>query len=179
MTTAPTPSIFEPARLGPLTLRNRIVKAATFEGVMPRGAVSDDLINFHAEVARGGGRDDHCRLLRRLTRWTSPPRHPCHGRARAAGTTQTDRRRPRRRRTCCGTDRPRGTGRQHALQQDEDSGAVDPAESARDGPRQGRDTRRTRRCRLRLRTGPLTSPWTQDSTPSRSISATTTSSVRS
>lgn len=54
MTTAPTPSIFEPARLGPLTLRNRIVKAATFEGVMPRGAVSDDLINFHAEVARGG-----------------------------------------------------------------------------------------------------------------------------
>lgn len=36
MTTAPTPSIFEPARLGPLTLRNRIVKAATLEGVMPR-----------------------------------------------------------------------------------------------------------------------------------------------
>lgn len=49
-----SPTIFEPARLGPLTLKNRIIKAATFEGVMPRGAISDDLINFHAEVARGG-----------------------------------------------------------------------------------------------------------------------------
>jgi 4,4'-dithiodibutanoate disulfide reductase len=48
------PSVFEPARLGPLTLRNRIIKAATFEGVMPRGAVSDDLIAFHRRVAAGG-----------------------------------------------------------------------------------------------------------------------------
>lgn len=46
--------VFEPARLGPLTLKNRIVKAATFEGVMPRGQVSDELVDFHAEVARGG-----------------------------------------------------------------------------------------------------------------------------
>lgn len=45
---------FEPARLGPLTLKNRIVKAATFEGVMPRGQVSDELVDFHVEVARGG-----------------------------------------------------------------------------------------------------------------------------
>lgn len=45
---------FAPARLGPLTLRNRIIKAATFEGVMPRGAVSDELIEFHTRVARGG-----------------------------------------------------------------------------------------------------------------------------
>ncbi|AOD21288.1 NADH:flavin oxidoreductase [Rhodococcus sp. p52] len=51
---SPRPTVFEPARLGPLTLRNRIVKAATFEGVMPRGAVSDELVEFHAEVARGG-----------------------------------------------------------------------------------------------------------------------------
>ncbi|TQF74683.1 NADH:flavin oxidoreductase [Rhodococcus spelaei] len=53
---APTdrPRIFEPARLGPLTLRNRIVKAATFEGVMPRGTVSDELIEFHRAVAAGG-----------------------------------------------------------------------------------------------------------------------------
>ena len=48
-------SAFEPARLGPLHLRNRIIKAATFEGVMPRGAVTDELIDFHAAVARGGG----------------------------------------------------------------------------------------------------------------------------
>lgn len=52
--TTPPPSAFAPATLGPLTLRNRIIKAATFEGVMPRGAVSDDLIDFHVRVARGG-----------------------------------------------------------------------------------------------------------------------------
>lgn len=54
MTEADTPNAFEPARLGPLTLRNRIIKAATFEGVMRRGAVSQELIDFHARVARGG-----------------------------------------------------------------------------------------------------------------------------
>lgn len=45
---------FTPHRLGPLTLKNRFIKAATFEGVMPRGRVGDELIAFHAEVARGG-----------------------------------------------------------------------------------------------------------------------------
>ena len=52
--TRTAPSAFAPATLGPLSLRNRIIKAATFEGVMPRGAVTDDLIDFHARVARGG-----------------------------------------------------------------------------------------------------------------------------
>lgn len=45
---------FEPGRLGPLELRNRIIKAATFEGVMPRGQVSRELVDFHVRVARGG-----------------------------------------------------------------------------------------------------------------------------
>lgn len=45
---------FEPARLGPLTLRNRIVKAATFEGMAPAGEVSDRLVAFHRRVAAGG-----------------------------------------------------------------------------------------------------------------------------
>src|SRR3954470_21933756 len=45
---------FAPARLGPLTLRNRIVKAATFEGSTPHGEVTDRLVGFHAAVARGG-----------------------------------------------------------------------------------------------------------------------------
>jgi 2,4-dienoyl-CoA reductase-like NADH-dependent reductase (Old Yellow Enzyme family) len=45
---------FEPAQLGPKTLRNRIVKAATFEGRTRRGHVSDELIAFHREVAAGG-----------------------------------------------------------------------------------------------------------------------------
>ena len=53
-TRAPAADAFAPARLGPLTLRNRIIKAATFEGVMPRGAVTDELIEFHTAVARGG-----------------------------------------------------------------------------------------------------------------------------
>ena len=54
MTLATPPDPFAPARLGPLELRNRIVKAATFEGVMPGGAVSDELVEFHLRVARGG-----------------------------------------------------------------------------------------------------------------------------
>ena len=46
--------VFEPAKLGPVTLRNRIIKAATFEGVMPDGLVSDKLVDFHRQVASGG-----------------------------------------------------------------------------------------------------------------------------
>jgi 2,4-dienoyl-CoA reductase-like NADH-dependent reductase (Old Yellow Enzyme family) len=45
---------FTPMTLGPLTLKNRFIKAATFEGRMPRGEVTDDLIDFHTEVADGG-----------------------------------------------------------------------------------------------------------------------------
>jgi 2,4-dienoyl-CoA reductase-like NADH-dependent reductase (Old Yellow Enzyme family) len=45
---------FEPASLGPLTIRNRILKAATFEGRMRRGEVSAELIEFHRRVAAGG-----------------------------------------------------------------------------------------------------------------------------
>jgi 2,4-dienoyl-CoA reductase-like NADH-dependent reductase (Old Yellow Enzyme family) len=49
-----TSEVFAPAVLGPLTLRNRIIKAATFEGVVPKGLVTDALIDFHTKVARGG-----------------------------------------------------------------------------------------------------------------------------
>ncbi|HTR70659.1 MAG TPA: NADH:flavin oxidoreductase [Mycobacteriales bacterium] len=54
MASDPVPSVLEPARLGPLTLRNRIVKAATFEGSTPKGQVTDRLVEFHSRVARGG-----------------------------------------------------------------------------------------------------------------------------
>src|SRR3954452_5143981 len=40
--------------LGPLSLRNRIVKSATFEGATPRGEVTDRLVEFHRQVAAGG-----------------------------------------------------------------------------------------------------------------------------
>ncbi|WP_063017672.1 NADH:flavin oxidoreductase [Nocardia niwae] len=46
--------VFAPARLGPITLRNRVIKAATFEGRTPDAVVTDELIEFHREVAAGG-----------------------------------------------------------------------------------------------------------------------------
>ena len=48
------PEVFTPGRIGPLTLRNRVIKAATFEGRTPDALVTDELIAFHAEVAAGG-----------------------------------------------------------------------------------------------------------------------------
>jgi 2,4-dienoyl-CoA reductase-like NADH-dependent reductase (Old Yellow Enzyme family) len=50
----PSPNPFAPAKLGPITLRNRIIKAATFEGMTPRRLVTDGLIEFHRAVAAGG-----------------------------------------------------------------------------------------------------------------------------
>ncbi len=49
-----TPDVFAPATLGPVTLRNRTVKAATFEGRTPQGQVTDELIDYHLAVAEGG-----------------------------------------------------------------------------------------------------------------------------
>ena len=48
------PDAFAPARLGPVELRNRIVKAATHEGLARDGQVTDDLIAFHLAPSRGG-----------------------------------------------------------------------------------------------------------------------------
>lgn len=48
------PDPLAPAQLGPITLRNRIIKAATFEGATPNDLVSDALIEYHAAPARGG-----------------------------------------------------------------------------------------------------------------------------
>lgn len=48
------PDVFSPAKLGPITLRNRTIKAATFEARTPGALVSDDLIAFHRAMAAGG-----------------------------------------------------------------------------------------------------------------------------
>ncbi|KUI02949.1 NADH:flavin oxidoreductase [Mycolicibacterium acapulense] len=48
------PNVFTPAKLGPVTLRNRIIKAATFEASTPDALVTDELINFHRLPAAGG-----------------------------------------------------------------------------------------------------------------------------
>lgn len=46
--------MFNPAKLGPLTLRNRVIKAATFEARTPDALVTDDLIEYHRLPAAGG-----------------------------------------------------------------------------------------------------------------------------
>lgn len=48
------PDVLAPARLGPLQLRNRVIKAATFEGMTPGALVSDPLIDYHQQVSAGG-----------------------------------------------------------------------------------------------------------------------------
>jgi 2,4-dienoyl-CoA reductase-like NADH-dependent reductase (Old Yellow Enzyme family) len=50
----PAPDAFAPAALGPITLRNRTIKAATYEGLSRRGRVTRELIDFHRAPAAGG-----------------------------------------------------------------------------------------------------------------------------
>jgi len=45
---------FTPGRIGALTLRNRVVKTATYEGMCPGGVPSEALVNHHRELAAGG-----------------------------------------------------------------------------------------------------------------------------
>src|SRR6478735_900284 len=49
-----TPRVLTPGRIGPLTLRNRIIKAATYEGPSHRSRVTTDLVDFHRAYAAGG-----------------------------------------------------------------------------------------------------------------------------
>ncbi|WP_051940286.1 NADH:flavin oxidoreductase [Phaeacidiphilus oryzae] len=54
MKDSPAPDVLAPAKLGPVTLRNRVIKAATFEGATPEALVSDRLIEYHRRPAAGG-----------------------------------------------------------------------------------------------------------------------------
>lgn len=47
-------ALFEPVTLGPVTLRNRTIRAAAFEGMCPDQRPSRELVDYHAAVARGG-----------------------------------------------------------------------------------------------------------------------------
>jgi 2,4-dienoyl-CoA reductase-like NADH-dependent reductase (Old Yellow Enzyme family) len=55
MMSAPVPlRVFTPVRLGPLELRNRIVKCGTNEGMSRGGLMTDALLDWHREFAAGG-----------------------------------------------------------------------------------------------------------------------------
>ncbi|MCA9774399.1 MAG: NADH:flavin oxidoreductase [Myxococcales bacterium] len=54
MNTEAIASAATPGTIGPLRLRNRILKTATFEGMCPRGTPSDALTEHHRRVAQGG-----------------------------------------------------------------------------------------------------------------------------
>lgn len=45
---------FEEAKIAGLTLRNRFLKAATFEGKTPGGVPGEELTRFHQRIAQGG-----------------------------------------------------------------------------------------------------------------------------
>ncbi|HCN32425.1 MAG: NADH:flavin oxidoreductase [Candidatus Micropelagos sp.] len=47
-------SVFESWKLGNLTLKNRIIKAATFEGLAQGGVPDERLVQFHEKFAAGG-----------------------------------------------------------------------------------------------------------------------------
>ena len=49
-----TSPVFAPARLGPLLLRNRIIKSGTNEGLSRAGLVTERLIAWHRMFAAGG-----------------------------------------------------------------------------------------------------------------------------
>lgn len=46
--------LFTPGKIGPLTLRNRTIRAAAFESMAPGNAPSDMLYEYHKSVAAGG-----------------------------------------------------------------------------------------------------------------------------
>lgn len=46
--------IFTPFQLGPITLRNRSIRSAAFEGMCPGNRPSQELYDYHTAVSRGG-----------------------------------------------------------------------------------------------------------------------------
>lgn len=47
-------TLFTPGKIGPITLRNRTIRSAAFEGMCPENAPSEQLLKYHQSVAAGG-----------------------------------------------------------------------------------------------------------------------------
>ena len=46
--------LFTPASIGPLTLRDRTIRSAAFEGMCEDNSPTQQLLDYHESVARGG-----------------------------------------------------------------------------------------------------------------------------
>src|SRR5574344_1597238 len=46
--------IFTPCKIGPVTIRNRVIRSAAFENMAYNNSPSQDLFDYHTAVARGG-----------------------------------------------------------------------------------------------------------------------------
>src|SRR5574344_2700950 len=46
--------LYTPAKIGPLTLRNRTIRSAAFESMCPGNVPSKELFDYHTSVAAGG-----------------------------------------------------------------------------------------------------------------------------
>lgn len=54
METTKSSLLFTPASIGPVTLRNRTIRAAAFEGMCDQNSPTEQLYNYHTSVAEGG-----------------------------------------------------------------------------------------------------------------------------
>ena len=144
-------TVFEPAALGPLTLRNRIIKAATFEGCTPDGVVSPELIEFHRRVAAGGAAMTTVAYLSIAPEGrTGADALLAATRARQR-TALAHRHRARRGRVGCGPDRPRRPGRERVLQRSGGAGAGPHVQPPRHALDQARHRGRHRAGHLEVR----------------------------
>ena len=48
------PTLFDSLDLGPVQLRNRTIRAAAFEGMAKKHDITQELIDYHESVAKGG-----------------------------------------------------------------------------------------------------------------------------
>ena len=74
----PIKKLFTPIKINQLEIRNRIVLPAMHLGYTPGGLVSDRLVEFYRERARGRGRADRRRRLHggRIRRHVGDDRYP-------------------------------------------------------------------------------------------------------